>query len=69
MKNGKKMYTVGLGSKGALTTKIIMIAVWLLFVAVMYYFLLPAINLHSIGFWMFLIIFCVLPALGFSLPK
>ncbi len=67
MKKGKQMYTVGLGSKGALTTKIIMIALWFLFVAVMYYFLLPAINLKSVGFWMFLIIFCALPALGLSL--
>lgn len=67
MKKGKQMYTVGLGSKGALTTKIIMIALWFLFVAVMYYFLLPAINLQSVGFWMFLIIFCALPALGLSL--
>ena len=63
MKKGKKMYTVGRGSKGEVVTKIVMAVIWFLFVAVMYYLFLPAINVHSIGFWGFLLLICAFPAI------
>lgn len=45
-------------------TAIPLVIIWLVWVALMYYLLLPAINVHSIGFWMFLIFVVLLPAGG-----
>lgn len=38
--------------------------IWILWVALMYYLLLPAVNIHSVGFWMFVIFVMLLPAGG-----
>lgn len=40
--------------------------IWILWVALMYYLLLPAINIHSVGFWMFVIFVMLVPAGGLS---
>lgn len=38
--------------------------IWILWVGLMYYLLLPAVNIHSVGFWMFVIFVMLLPAGG-----
>lgn len=48
--------------KGKLAA-VIMGIIWLLFVGIMYYLLLPAFNLHSVGLWIFIILIVLLPAL------
>ena len=63
MKKAKKMHTVGVGSKGEIVTKFVLTIIWFVFVALMYYLFLPAINVHSVGMWLFLILVCALPAL------
>lgn len=40
----------------------ILSVIWILWVALMYYIFLPAVNIHSGGFWVFVIFVCLLPA-------
>lgn len=40
---------------------IIGLTIWVLWLAATYYIFLPAINLHSMGFWMYLIVVVLLP--------
>lgn len=42
---------------------VIMGVIWILFVGIMYYLLLPAFNVHSVGLWVFVIVICLLPAI------
>lgn len=44
----------------------IFIVIWLVIEAAFYYLLLPAINLHSAGFWAFVIFCCLIPAIFLS---
>lgn len=48
--------------RGNLVSAAVLAVIWLLWVALMYYLLLPALNIHSVGLWMFLIFICGLPA-------
>lgn len=41
---------------------VISVLVWLIVAGGAYYVLIPAINIHSTGFWSYLIIFCLVPA-------
>lgn len=42
---------------------ILMLSVlWIIWVGVIYYLFLPAVNVHSAGFWVFVIFVCLLPA-------
>lgn len=43
---------------------VILSVIWVLWVAVMYYLLLPALNIHSVGMWMFVIFVMLFPAGG-----
>ena len=43
---------------------VILAVIWVLWVAVMYYLLLPALNIHSVGMWMFVIFVMLFPAGG-----
>lgn len=45
------------------TVAIVSMLIWLLFVGIMYYLLLPAMNLHSVGLWFFVIMVVLLPAI------
>lgn len=49
-------------SRGAAVSAVVLTLVWILWVALMYYLLLPAINIHSSGLWVFIIFVCGLPA-------
>ncbi len=40
----------------------ILAVIWLVLVAVLYYIFLPAVNVHSVGFWLFVLVGCLLPA-------
>ncbi len=44
----------------------VFIVIWLVIVAALYYFLLPAVNLHSTGFWAFIFFCCLIPAVFLS---
>lgn len=41
---------------------VILAIIWLVWVALMYYLLLPAWNIHSVGLWLFAVFICALPA-------
>lgn len=59
---GKKKYKnqeVGRVSK---VPAVALTVIWIVWVALMYYLLLPAINIHSVGLWLFVILICALPA-------
>lgn len=43
-------------------SKIVLSIIWIVWVMFMYYLLIPAINIHSVGFWAFLVFVCVFPA-------
>lgn len=60
---GKKNRDYKSGKKGA----IVLTVIYILYVALMYYLLLPALNIHSAGLWMFLLGICLLPAAVLSL--
>ncbi len=49
-------------SKNGRTSTIVLSVIWLLWVLLMYYLLLPAFNIHSIGMWIFVIGVCLIPA-------
>lgn len=49
-------------SKGVVISAAVLVVLWILWVALMYYLLLPAWNIHSSGLWLFLILVCGLPA-------
>lgn len=53
-----KPYKDNYGVKSGITIAVI----WVVWVALMYYLLLPALNVHSAGMWMFLILVCLVPA-------
>lgn len=56
MKKNNGIQTTGIKSKVVLTI------IWIIWVAIMYYLLLPALNIHSAGLWLFVIFICALPA-------
>lgn len=41
---------------------VVLTIIWIIWVAIMYYLLLPALNVHSAGLWLFVIFICALPA-------
>lgn len=43
--------------------KITFIGVWVLFVAVCYYLMIPAVNIHNIAFWSFVLMVMIAPAI------
>ncbi len=51
------------------TSLVVMSVIWLLWVALMYYLLLPAINIHSVGLWLYLIFVCFLPGWLFCMLR
>jgi len=61
-KKSNKIYNKGIGSKGTVVLKLVLTIIWLAIVAGGYYLFLPALNIHSVGMWMFFIFVCCVPA-------
>lgn len=62
-----------MNKKEKITSAVILSVIWLVWVGLMYYLLLPALNIHSAGLWIFVIFVCLLPAglmmLGYTLAN
>lgn len=54
---------------GGKISAIVLLIIWVLWVAVMYYLLLPAFNIQSVGFWLFVIFVGLIPAWLFELVR
>lgn len=63
-KKKEKIIDVGYqkNGKGVAACAAVSVLLWILWVAGMYYLLLPALNLHSVGLWLFVIFVCLVPA-------
>lgn len=64
-KKGKKKDTVmsqGTGAKVGRVSALVMVVIWILFAAFMYYLCLPALNVHSVGMWLYVLMVLLAPS-------
>lgn len=59
--SGKKKVSGEINGNGR-GAAVFLAVIWLLFAALMYYLCLPALNIHSVGMWMYVLLVLVVPA-------
>ncbi|MCI5621837.1 MAG: hypothetical protein MR355_09825 [Lachnospiraceae bacterium] len=61
-KNKNAAMYQGTGAKVGRVSALVMVVIWILFAALMYYLFLPAMNVHSVGMWLYVILVLMAPA-------